>query len=218
MLDPSSSFVRFARPARLLMWIACIAFALVIWPITAFAEDPNQAVTTGIPIIDAILKVLGALYAVLSLIVLILPKTSKLAEVFATVAADSKGVVREAAAVKEAKTGAMAERIRRESSMPPPRDSATIPPPRGFANVTVLMGLSMLALVLLDVVAFGLFTAGCKNNVARTACDIVHIVDDGCDVFVQVPLPDGTTERVPRAEIVKLARETKAARLSGGAP
>jgi hypothetical protein len=193
----------------------CIVFALMIWPIPALADDPNQAVTTGIPIVDAILKVIGALYALASLILLILPKASKLAEVIATIGFDSKGVVREAAAVKEAKTGAMAERIRRESSMPPPRESrdATIPPPpRGFANVSVLAGLSVGALG----VAFGLL--GCKNNVARTACDIVHIVDEGCDYFVQVPLPDGTIEKVPRAEIVKLAKATKAARLSLSAP
>lgn len=213
MLDPTSSFDRLARPTRLLMWITCIAFALVIWPITAFADDPNQAVTTGIPIVDAILKVIGALYALASLVLLILPKASKLAEVIATVALDSKRVVAERAAVKEAKTGAMAERIRRESSMPPPRD-ATIPPPRGFARVSILAVLSAAMLAALLPVAFGVL--GCKTNPARAACDLVHIIDDGCDVFVKVPLPDGTTEKVPRAEIVKLARETKAARLSGG--
>jgi hypothetical protein len=219
MLDPSSSFARFARPARLVpnptavMWITCIACALTIcWPINALAaEDPNQAVTTGIPIVDAILKVLGAVYAICSLILLILPKASKFAEVIATVALDSKGVIREAAAVKEAKTGAMAERIRRESSMPPPRDSVPPTMPRGFARVPILVGLSAVALA---AVAIGLL--GCKTNAARAACDIVHIVDNGCDVFVQVPLPDGTVEKVPRSEIVRLARETKAARLSGG--
>jgi hypothetical protein len=191
------------------MWITCIALAS-IWPSDALAEDPNQAVTTGIPVVDAILKVIGALYALLSLILLILPKASKFAEVIATVAIDSKGVVREAAAVKEAKTGAMAEKIRRESSMPPPRDSETIPPPRGFADVAILFGIGVLVLAGLA------FEIGCKTNPARTACDIVHIIDDGCDIFVQVPLPDGTTERVRRAEIVKLAKETRAARLSGG--
>ncbi len=217
MLVPSSSFVRFARPARLLMWSACIALAWVIWPSAALAEDPNQAVTTGIPVVDAILKVIGALYALASLVLLILPKASKLAEVIATVAIDSKGVVREAAAVKEAKTGAMAERIRRESSMPPPRDpsDATLPPPppRGFASVPILAVLAGMSVVAMVGVAIGL---GCKTNAARAACDIVHIVDNGCDVFVQVPLPDGTVEKVPRVEIVRLARETKAARLSGG--
>lgn len=200
------------------MWITCIALAWVIWPITALADDPNQAVTTGIPVVDATLKVLGAIYVLLSTLLLILPKTSKLALGLASFVADLKGIVAQNAAVKEAKTGAMAEKIRRESSMPPPGDttvSPTIPtippPPRGFASVPVLVGLSV---VVLAAVAFGLL--GCRTNVARTACDIVHIIDDGCDVFVKVPLPDGTIERVPRSEIVRLARETKAARLSGG--
>jgi hypothetical protein len=58
---------------------------------------------------------------------------------------------------------------------------------------------------------------GCKTNAARTACDIVHIIDDGCQTFVEVPLPDGTKERVPRSAIVKLASDTKAARLSAPA-
>lgn len=203
------------------MWIACIVFALMIWPITALADDPNQALTTGIPIVDAILKVIGALYALASLILLILPKASKLAEVIATVALDSKRVVADRAAVKEAKTGAMAERIRRESERPPRERDSTIPPPRGFARVSILVVLSMAVLAVLLPVAFGVFT-GCKTNPARTACDIVHIIDNGCDVFVQVPLPDGTTEKVPRAEIVKLAQTTKAVRLAapadGGAP
>ena len=209
MLDPSSSFVRFARPARLLMWSTCIALAAVLWPIAALADDPNQAVTTGIPVVDAILKVLGVIYVLLSTLLLILPKTSKLALVLASIATDWKGVVAQNAAVNEAKTGAMAEKIKRESTIPPPHES-TISPPRGFARVSILVGLSVLAL---GGVAFGLL--GCKTNAARTACDIVHIVDNGCDVFVNVPLPDGTTEKVPRSAIVRLASETKAARLSG---
>lgn len=205
MLDPSSSFARFARPARLLMWSTCVALTAVLWPLSALADDPNQAVTTGIPIVDATLKVLGALYVLLSTLLLVLPKTSKFAQVVATWVADMKGVVAQAAAVKEATTGAMAVKMKRDS---------TIPPPRGFANVSILVGLSVVAL---GAVAFGLL--GCKTNAARTACDIVHIVDDGCEVFVNVPLPDGTTEKVPRSAIVRLASETKAARLSGaGAP
>jgi hypothetical protein len=190
------------------MWIT---FASVIWPCVALADDPNQAVTTGIPIVDATLKVLGAIYVLVSTILLILPKTSSLALALARFAADWKGSVAQAAAVKEATTGAMAAKIKRESSMPPPRDATIPPPPRGFAGVSLLAGLSVVAL---GGVAFGLL--GCKTNVARTACDIVHIVDDGCEVFVKVPLPDGTVEKVPRSEIVRLARETKAARLSGG--
>lgn len=205
MLDPSSSFIRLARPPRLLVWITCIAFALVIWPIAALADDPNTSVTTGIPIVDATLKVLGAIYVLLSTILLILPKTSKLAEIVARWVADLKGIVPQAAAVKEATTGEMARKLKRES---------TIPPPRGFAVVSVLACLTVCAVAF---VALGLF-AGCKTNAARTACDIVHIVDDGCEVFVNVPLPDGTVEKVPRAAIVRLASETKAARLSGGAP
>lgn len=205
MLDPFSSFVRLARPSRLLMWIPCIAFALVIWPISALADDPNQSVTTGIPIVDATLKVLGAIYVLLSTLLLIMPKTSQIAQMLGRWVADLKGIVPQAAAVKEATTGAMAIKMKRES---------TIPPPRGFAHVSILVGLSVLAL---GAVAFGLL--GCKTNAARTACDIVHIVDDGCEVFVNVPLPDGTIEKVPRAAIVRLASETKAARLSGaGAP
>jgi len=206
MLDPSSSFIRLARPARLLAWITCIVFALTIWPFAALADDPNTSVTTGIPTIDAILKVLGALYVLLSAILMLLPKTSKLAQGIARFVADLKNVVGEAAAVKEATTGAMAVKMKRES---------TIPPPRGFANVTILVGLSVLAVGML---AFGLLVMGCKTNAARTACDIVHIVDDGCEVFVNVPLPDGTVEKVPRAAIVRLASETKAARLSGATP
>jgi hypothetical protein len=204
MLDPSSSFVRLARPPRLLMmWIACIVMA-VLWPSAALAEDPNQAVTTGVPTIDAIFKVLGALYLLLSAILAFLPKTSKIAQIMARFVADLKNVVGEAAAVKEAMTGAMAVKLKRES---------TIPPPRGFANVTIVVGLSVLAL---GMVAFGLLNiTGCKTNAARTACDIVHIVDDGCQAFVEVPLPDGTIEKVPRAEIVKLAKTTKAVRLAG---
>jgi hypothetical protein len=216
MLDPSSSFVRFGRLARLFV-CTCTVLALMIWPIVdAFADDPNQAVTTGFPLIDAILKVIGAVYAVLSLIVVILPKTSKLAQVFATIAVDSKGVVAERAAVKEAKTGAMAERIRRESSMPPPRDTTTIPPPasRAFSTLEAIAFSS--AFALLALMALAILSTDCKTNPARTACDIVHIVDEGCDIFVQVPLPDGTVEKVPRAEIVKLAKATKTARLSGG--
>jgi hypothetical protein len=201
MLDPSSSFVRLARPARLLAWITCIVFALMIWPFAALADDPNTSVTTGIPIVDAILKVLGAIYAILSAILLILPKTSSLAQGLAKFAIDAKG----AAAVKEAKTGAMAARLKRES---------TIPPPRGFADMSILVVLSVCAL---GVVAIG-GLPGCKTNPARTACDIVHIIDDGCEVFVNVPLPDGTVEKVPRAAIVRLASETKAARLSGATP
>lgn len=188
------------------MWIPCIALASVIWPISALADDPNQAVTTGVPIVDAILKVLGALYVLVSTLVLILPKTSKLAPGLARFAADLKGVVAQNAAVKEAMTGAMAVKMKRES---------TVPPPRGFASVSSIVGLSVLAVGML---AYGLFITGCKTNAARTACDIVHIVDDGCQAFVEVPLPDGTTERVPRAQIVKLARETKAVRLSAPAP
>jgi hypothetical protein len=215
MIDPSSSFVRLARPARLLMWITCIAFASV-WPSSALADDPNQAVTTGIPIVDATLKVLGAIYVLVSTILLILPKTSSLALALARFAADWKGIVPQAAAVKEAKTGAMAAKIKRESSGPPPRESINPPPstPRGFADVAILVDLSVL--VLAGAVAFGFIVTGCKTNAARTACDIVHIVDDGCQTFVQVPLPDGTTEKVPRSAIVRLASETKAARLSGG--
>ncbi|HMI84883.1 MAG TPA: hypothetical protein VK550_12370 [Polyangiaceae bacterium] len=207
MLDPSPSFVRFARPARLLlMWITCIALASVmIWPSIALADDPNQAVTTGIPIVDATLKVLGAIYVLLSTILLILPKTSKLALGLASFVADLKGIVAQNAAVKEATTGAMAAKIKRES---------TVPPPRGFADASILVGLSVLTLVLAEL-AFGLFATGCKTNAARTACDIVHIVDDGCQAFVEVPLPDGTTEKVPRSEIVRLAKASKAARLSG---
>jgi hypothetical protein len=184
------------------MWSTCIILAVVLWPIAALADDPNQAVTTGVPVIDAILKVLGAVYVLLSSLLLILPKTSKVALALATAFADWKGIVAQNAAVKEAMTGTMAVKLKRESSMPPAR---------GFARVSILVGLSVLAL---GGVAFGLL--GCKTNIARTACDIVHIVDDGCDVFVKVPLPDGTVEKVPRAEIVRLARETKAARLSGG--
>jgi hypothetical protein len=187
------------------MWITCIAFALVIWPISALADDPNTSVTTGIPIVDATLKVLGAIYVLLSTILLILPKTSKIAQILAGWVADLKGIVPQAAAVKEATTGAMAAKIKRES---------TIPPPRGFADVSILVGVSALVLTL---VAIGL-CAGCKTNPARTACDIVHIIDDGCQTFVEVPLPDGTKEKVPRAAIVKLASDTKAARLSGGTP
>lgn len=207
MLDPTSSFVRLARPPRLI-WITCIALAAVCWPLAALADDPNQAVTTGVPIVDAILKVLGAVYAILSAVLLILPKTSKLAQGLATFGVDSKG----AAAVKEATTGKMAARLKRES---------TSPPPRGFANVTILIGLSVLAVILADL-AIGLSVTGCKTNPARTACDIVHIIDDGCQAFVEVPLPDGTKEKVPRSAIVRLATDTKAARLappaSSGAP
>jgi hypothetical protein len=207
MLDPTSSFVRLARPPRLI-WITCIAFAAVCWPLAALADDPNQAVTTGVPIVDAILKVLGAVYAILSAVLLILPKTSKLAQGLATFAVDSKG----AAAVKEATTGKMAARLKRES---------TSPPPRGFAAVSVLAGLCWVAIAFV-VVAYGLFLTSCKTNPARTACDIVHIIDDGCQTFVEVPLPDGTKEKVPRSAIVRLASDTKAARLaapaSSGAP
>jgi hypothetical protein len=202
MLDPFSSFVRLARPTRLLAWITCIVFALMIWPFAALADDPNTSVTTGIPIVDAILKVLGAIYAILSAILLILPKTSGLAQGLAKFAIDAKG----AAAVKEAKTGAMAARLKRES---------TIPPPRGFAEFWPLLGLTLMTITS---IALGVWALGCKSNAARTACDIVHIVDDGCEVFVNVPLPDGTVERVPRAAIVQLASETKAARLSGATP
>jgi len=185
------------------MWSTCIAFALVLWPIAALADDANQAVTTGVPTLDAIFKVLGALYLLLSAILAFLPKTSKIAQVMARFVADLKNVVGEAAAVKEATTGAMAVKMKRAS---------TIPPPRGFAGVSSIIGLTVLALGML---AYGLFVAGCKTNAARTACDIVHIVDDGCQAFVEVPLPDGTSEKVPRAEIVKLAKTTKAVRLSG---
>lgn len=188
------------------MWItvACVALGAVLWPIAAFADaDPNQAVTTGIPIVDAILKVLGLVYAILSAVLLILPKTSKVAQGLATFAVDAKG----AAAVKEATTGKMAERLKRES---------TQPPPRGFADLIVIGGLSVIGL---GVVAIGLlFATGCKTNAARTACDIVHIVDEGCQTFVEVPLPDGTKEKVPRSAIVRLASETKAARLAAPAP
>jgi len=188
------------------MWITCIALASVmIWPSIALADDPNQAVTTGIPIVDATLKVLGAIYVLLSTILLILPKTSKLALGLASFVADLKGIVAQNAAVKEATTGAMAAKIKRES---------TVPPPRGFADASILVGLSVLTLVLAEL-AFGLFATGCQTNAARTACDIVHIVDDGCQAFVEVPLPDGTTEKVPRSEIVRLAKASKAARLSG---
>ncbi len=210
MLDRTSSFIRFARPPRPFVWITAIALACVFWPLSALADDPNQAVTTGVPIVDAILKVLGALYVLLSSILLLLPKTSKIALLIAGFVADLKKIVPEAAAVKEAKTGAMALKIKRESTIPPPPSD-----PRGFAGVSILMGLSVCAL---GMVALGAL-AGCKTNAARTACDIVHIVDDGCQTFVEVPLPDGSKEKVPRAAIVRLANETKAARLAvPGAP
>lgn len=210
MLDPSASFIRFARPARLQTWKRVAFWAVMIWPITALAEDPNQAVTTGIPIVDVILKVLGAIYVLLSALLLVLPKTSKVALALASVVADLKGIVPQAAAVKEATTGAMAIKLKRES---------TIPPPRGFTEIDLLVSLGVFSLLLM--VALGIVASGCKTNPARTACDIVHIIDDGCQTFVQVPLPDGTVERVPRAEIVRLASATKAARVSAadaGAP
>lgn len=188
------------------MQITCIALAVVIWPIAALADDPNTEVTSGIPIVDAILKILGAVYLILSTLLLMLPKTSQFAQVLGKLVADLKGVVPHAAAVKEATTGDMAAQIKRES---------TIPPPRGFVNVSILFGVSLLALAVL---AFGLWATGCKTNAAKTACDIVHIVDDGCQTFVQVPLPDGSIENVPRSEIVKLAKASKAMRLQQGAP
>lgn len=210
MLDRTSSFIRFARPPLLWIWIACIVLAATLWPIAAFADDPNHAVTTGVPVIDAILKVLGALYVLISAVLLVLPKTSKVALWLARIVADLKGIVPEAAAVKEATTGAMAVKLKRASTMPPPND-------RGFADLLVIGGIGLVGLCAL---AFGLF--GCKTNPARTACDIVHIVDEGCQTFVEVPLPDGTREKVPRSAIVRLASETKAARLaapaSSGAP
>lgn len=210
MLDPIASFIRFARPPRSIVWITAGALACVFWPVSALANDPNQAVTTGIPIVDASLKVLGALYVLLSSILLLLPKTSKIALLIAGFVADLKKIVPEAAAVNEAKTGAMAQKIKRESTIPPPRSD-----PRGFVGVSILVALSVCAFGVVALVAL----AGCKTNAARTACDIVHIVDDGCQTFVEVPLPDGTKERVPRAAIVRLAGETKAARLAApGAP
>lgn len=167
---------------------------------------------TGIPIVGTILKVLGAVYVLLSALILVLPKNSKVALLLARIVADLKDIVAQNAAVKEATTGAMAMKMKRES---------TIPPARGFANVTILIGLSVLAVILADL-AIGLSVTGCKTNPARTACDIVHIIDDGCQTFVEVPLPDGTKEKVPRSAIVRLASDAKAARLappaSSGAP
>jgi hypothetical protein len=93
------------------------------------------------------------------------------------------------------------------SRMPPPP-----PKPNGYIY---LPGLFMVASVTIVVGAILFYLSGCSSPQAKSACDAVRIADDACSAFVTVPLPDGTQEKVPRAKVVKLAEETKAARLAG---
>ena len=209
MLDTLLS--RWSRPYALRFWIAAIALTLFL-PSVAWAEDPNTAVTTGVPTLDAILKILGAVYVLLSAIVTILPKTSKLAILLAQLVADLKGVVPTAATVKEASTGEMAAKMKRASTIPPPKGHE-----RAMAEVTAL-GVALAAIgAMLIGLCVAMVVSGCKGNMqeAKTACAIVSMVDHACEGFIEVPLPDGTVERVERDEIVRVAKAHKAFRLQG---
>ena len=48
---------------------------------------------------------------------------------------------------------------------------------------------------------------------AKPACDVVKVADEACGILLVV-LPDGGTEQVPRAELVKLATARRTMRLA----
>lgn len=219
MMSPTFRFRHASRSTILAILAFWTAFALVTLPVIAWAtDDPNTEVTTGIPIVDVVLKVLGAVYVLLSTILLLVPKASKFAAALAPIVADLKGVTKHQAAVKEAVTGDMAAELKRAKTIPPPSNFGG--DTRGFVRVSTLLAFVFTgAACALLTMAFGVFSSGCHSSQAKTACDAIRIADDACEAFVMVPLPDGTKERVPRAEIVRMATAQKAFRIqSGGAP
>lgn len=192
------------------IWVlATMTIAMVMLSVTAFATPKDELPVTGVTWMDTTLKFMGAAYVFVSAVVLFLPRTLPLAQALAKYIADFKDVTADKAVKKAIAAGTIevAGISGNVVSVRPGRGGQA-----GFVDLPALLIAGICGLFAIWFVSW---ISACAAT--QPACDAIHVADDACQAFI-VKLPDGTTERVPSSELVKVAMAHRQARLHGVGP